>query len=121
MTYHWMDADRAEVFTADPADRRELMAQIWYPARKDPSAARAAWVPDAEALAPALARASQLPRFTFGHFKYLTTNAIPFAPVAAAWAGVPIRSLSAVAAPACRCGPVRGDTAPRYGAAGSST
>ncbi len=58
MTYHWMDADRAEVFTADPADRRELMAQIWYPARKDPSAARAAWVPDAEALAPALARAS---------------------------------------------------------------
>jgi hypothetical protein len=28
LTYHWVDADRPEVFTADPGDRRELMVQI---------------------------------------------------------------------------------------------
>jgi len=56
LTYHWVDADRGEVFTADPHDRRELMVQIWYPAKKDPSAPRAPWVQDADAVAPALAR-----------------------------------------------------------------
>jgi predicted dienelactone hydrolase len=81
-TYHWVDAARPEVFTADPHDRRELMVQLWYPAKPDPSAARAPWVQDADALAPALARAFHLPRFAFGHFKYVTTNAIPSAPVA---------------------------------------
>jgi hypothetical protein len=29
LTYHWVDADRLEVFIADPTDRRELMVQIW--------------------------------------------------------------------------------------------
>src|SRR5215212_4227690 len=40
LTYHWVDADRPEVFTADPGDRRELMVQIWYPAEEDPSSPR---------------------------------------------------------------------------------
>jgi predicted dienelactone hydrolase len=82
LTYHWVDAARPEVFTADPRDRRELMAQIWYPAEPAPSAP-APWVQDADALTPALARAFHLPRFAFGHVKYVTTNAIPSAPVAA--------------------------------------
>src|SRR5215217_5892213 len=41
LTYHWVDADRPEIFTADPGDRRELMVQIWYPAEGDPSSPRA--------------------------------------------------------------------------------
>jgi hypothetical protein len=41
LTYHWVDADRPEIFTADPGNRRELMVQIWYPAEKDPSSPRA--------------------------------------------------------------------------------
>jgi len=82
LTYHWVDADRPEVFTADPNARRELMVQIWYPARGDSSSPRTSYVPDADALAPALARLGHLPEFTFGHFKYITTNAIPSAPVA---------------------------------------
>jgi hypothetical protein len=44
LTYHWVDADRPEVFTADPDDRRELMAQIWYPAEGDPSSPRAPYL-----------------------------------------------------------------------------
>src|SRR5215203_4511433 len=82
LTYHWVDADRPEVFTDDPDDRRELMVQIWYPAEGDPSSPRAPWVQDADALAAALARVFHLPGFTFGHLKYITTNAIPSAPVA---------------------------------------
>src|SRR5215217_8268289 len=82
LTYHWKDADRPEVFTADPDDRRELMVQIWYPAKGDPSSPRAPWVQDADALAADLARVLHVPGFTFGHLKYITTNAIPSAPVA---------------------------------------
>src|SRR5215217_668112 len=82
LTYHWKDADRPEVFTADPDDRRELMVQIWYPAKGDPSSPRAPWVQDPDALAADLARVLHLPAFTFGHLKYITSHAIPSAPVA---------------------------------------
>jgi len=37
LTYHWIDAGRPEVFTADPDDRRELMVQVWYPAVAEPT------------------------------------------------------------------------------------
>jgi hypothetical protein len=82
-THHWVDSDRPEIFTADPDDRRELMVQIWYPATDDPSASRAPYVDDAEALAPALARLSHVPEFTFQHFSYVTSNAVRSATVAA--------------------------------------
>ena len=29
--FHWTDPKRAEVFTDDPQDRREVVAQAWYP------------------------------------------------------------------------------------------
>jgi hypothetical protein len=41
LTCHWVDADRREVFTSAPDDRRELVVQLWYPAKPDPSAPRA--------------------------------------------------------------------------------
>jgi predicted dienelactone hydrolase len=90
LTYHWVDAARPEVFTADPNDHRELMVQVWYPAQADPSAPRAPYVQDAGALAPGLARENAerlgftvpVPSFTFTHLKYITTNAIPSAPLA---------------------------------------
>jgi predicted dienelactone hydrolase len=95
LTYHWVDAARPEVFTADPNDHRELMIQVWYPAQANPSAPRAPYVQDAGALAPGLARLAQqnaerlfpgfpftVPSFPFTHLKYITTNAIPSAPVA---------------------------------------
>jgi hypothetical protein len=82
LTYHWVDAGRPEVFTADPDDRRELMVQLWYPAKPDPSAPHAPWVQDADALSAELARARHLPGFTFGHLRHVTSNAVPSAPVA---------------------------------------
>ena len=82
LTYHWVDADRADVFTADPNVRRELIVQIWYPAKGDRSSPRAPYVQDAGALGSALARLHRLPEFTFGHLKYIITNVIPSAAVA---------------------------------------
>jgi predicted dienelactone hydrolase len=93
LTYHWVDAGRPEVFTADPSDHRELMVQVWYPAQANPSAPRAPYVQDADALAPGLAALARenaqrlgltvpVPNFTFSHLKYISTNAIPSAPVA---------------------------------------
>lgn len=81
VTYHWTDEDRPEEFTADPDDRREVVVQVWYPADPDPDADRAPYVPDSEALAP-LAGLAGLPSFTFNHLEYVTTNAVPSAPVA---------------------------------------
>ena len=82
LTYHWVDASRPELFTPDPNDHRELMAQVWYPARDEPSAPRAPYILDADAVAPALARLTRFPGFFLTHFRYVTTNAVASAPVA---------------------------------------
>ncbi len=81
MTYHWVDTGRHEDFGADPNAHRELMVQLWYPAKNEPSAPRAPYVQNPEELA-SVARLIHLPDFIFSHFKYVTTNAIPSAPAA---------------------------------------
>lgn len=90
LTYHWVDADRPEVFTADPDDRRELMVQVWYPAKGDPSSPRAPYIQDADAVTSAFARLFDVPEFLLGNLKYVTTNAIPSAPVADDESGYPV-------------------------------
>jgi predicted dienelactone hydrolase len=81
VTYDWTDPNRPELFTAAPGDQRELMVQVWYPATRDPRAARAPYIADGMALAP-LARLLHMPDFVFQHLKYIRTNAMPGAPVA---------------------------------------
>lgn len=82
LTYHWVDANRPEIFSPDPQARRELMVQIWYPASASPVAPRAPYLPDADVLTAALAQIHRKPAFVFGNVKYVTSNAIPSAPVA---------------------------------------
>ncbi len=82
LNYHWVDRGRPEIFTTDPNARRELMVQIWYPAKGKPSAPRAPYVQNADALARALAQVKNWPEFTFAQLKYVTTNAIASASVA---------------------------------------
>ncbi|MFC3979009.1 alpha/beta hydrolase family protein [Streptosporangium jomthongense] len=83
VTYHWTDTSRQETFSADPAARRELMTQVWYPAARSSGGGRAAYAEGVEALAPALARMIDLPSFTFDHLRYVTTNARESVPVSA--------------------------------------
>jgi predicted dienelactone hydrolase len=96
VTYHWTDASRQEIFSTDPADRRQLMAQVWYPAKEDPSPARAPYVDNAGTLSAGLSQALssggvvQLPSFFFKHFAYVQTHAIPSEPVATDKASFPV-------------------------------
>jgi predicted dienelactone hydrolase len=90
VTYHWVDAGRHEIFSTDPDVHRELMAQVWYPARGDTSSARAPYVQDAGALSSAEARQLHLPGFTFDYWGDIPTDAIPSAPVAGDRAGYPV-------------------------------
>jgi predicted dienelactone hydrolase len=46
-SFDWVDHDRAERFSADPQDRRELVVWVWYPAAHGPDAERAAYLPEA--------------------------------------------------------------------------
>lgn len=81
-TYHWVDQSRPELFTADPSDHRQLMAQVWYPAKAMPGAPRAPYMADADSLTPYLGRVLHMPEFLFAHFRYVTGNAVEDAPPA---------------------------------------
>ena len=83
VTYHWVDPARTEIFRLSPAARRELLVQVWYPARQTPAAPRTAYLPDAGAVMGALARLQHLPAILFTHFRYARTHAVADAPVAA--------------------------------------
>jgi predicted dienelactone hydrolase len=82
ITYHWIDTSRPELFTIDPSDHRELMAQVWYPANNERSAPSSPYIQDADAVTPAIARLLHLPGFVLSHFKYVTTNAVASAHIA---------------------------------------
>ena len=81
-TYHWVDANRHEIFSTDPLADRELMAQIWYPVKGDTSSLRAAYAQDANALTGALGHDFHVPGFLLDALNHVTTDAIPGAPVA---------------------------------------
>jgi predicted dienelactone hydrolase len=78
VTYHWVDASRQEVFSADPSAPRELMVQIWYP-EKNSSSPRAPYIQDADVVTLALLH--NFPDFSLKHLKYVTTNAVESVPI----------------------------------------
>jgi predicted dienelactone hydrolase len=82
VTYHWTDAGRREVISTDKNRRRELMVQVWYPAKKGTSSSHTPYIQDADAVATALARLHHFPDFSLQHLKYVTTNAAESVPVA---------------------------------------
>ncbi len=90
VTYHWVDASRPELFTSDPGAHRELIAQIWYPAKNEPSAPRAPYIQDAGTVTPAIGQLLHLPGFVFSHLQYVTTHAVASAPVAEDQSSYPV-------------------------------
>ena len=81
LTYHWVDADRVDLLAPLPNQARELMVQLWYPAKPEPHAPRTAYIADAKLLAP-LAQLLRVPSFTLRHLPHITTNAVTAAAVA---------------------------------------
>lgn len=80
MTYHWVDADRPEIFSNASQDRRELMVQMWYPAHVMAGAPRAAYLPQADAVGPALAGFLGVDAASLAPLGDITSNAVEFAP-----------------------------------------
>lgn len=83
----WTDADRPENATPDTGDRRTVVVQWWYPARKSPAdARRAAYLgrTDREAgiVSEALADYVGLPGFLLDGLPRARTHAVVDAPVA---------------------------------------
>lgn len=82
VTYYWVDGSRSDVFSSDPKTRRELMVQIWYPAKKGSKLPLAPYVEDAGALATAQARLHGWPSFMLAHLKHIKSNARTGSPMA---------------------------------------
>lgn len=80
---HWIDADREELELEGGADRRELVAQIWYPAAPGSKGQPAPYLPEGPALTRALGRVAGLPGFFLGHLRYVASHAVLGVPVSA--------------------------------------
>ncbi|MEU2876129.1 hypothetical protein [Streptomyces sp. NPDC007070] len=83
----WTDPRRPESFTADPHDRRTVVVQLWYPARKSPAGARRAQYlgrtqDEARTVSDALARQVGLPGFLVDGVPRARTRSVFDAPVA---------------------------------------
>ncbi len=75
--FRWTDEHRAEAFTADPSDRRQVIAQAWYPT----DARKGRTVPYFEAQGRLPGSISGLPPFMFTSFGGIETHAFIGAPV----------------------------------------
>ncbi len=75
--FRWTDEHRAETFTADSSDRRQVIGQAWYPTdvRKGPA------VPYFEAQGRLPGSITGLPSFMFASFGRINTHAIGGAPI----------------------------------------
>jgi len=77
-TYRWVDQARDEAATPDPADRRNVVVQAWYPAAPG-AAGHSTYIDGLGRLPPAV---SLLPSFLLRHFDRIDTHAAPDGPLA---------------------------------------
>lgn len=83
LTAHLVDVARPEIYSEDPTDRRQLMVQIWYPARPGQEGRPAPYIQDVGVAGPAIARRLDLPPFLLNHVRLVETDATVGAAVAA--------------------------------------
>jgi len=77
-TFRWVDASRPETLTADPADRRNVIAQAWYLASPGSVGQTSTYMDGLGRLPPTI---SELPRFMMRRYGHIDTHAIEGAPV----------------------------------------
>lgn len=81
--YRWTDATRAEPATADPADRRGVVVQAWYPTPRDaPSRRGRARLPYIDGLGHLPSQVSLFPSFVFHRFGGVDTHGQSSGPLA---------------------------------------
>jgi predicted dienelactone hydrolase len=88
--FHWTDAQRPEILTSDPDDRRQVVAQAWYPSDPAPGRTTAPWpapgapVPYFEAQGQLPAYLDPYPSFVFRSYNQVDTHARASTPASAA-------------------------------------
>ncbi|WP_178022347.1 dienelactone hydrolase [uncultured Paenibacillus sp.] len=87
-TFHFVDANREEIFDEARASKRELMVQVWYPAQAA-TGKHAPLIPDTSIL-PYMAADYGLPGFIFQHLKYVSSHSYSGAEVSSAQASYPL-------------------------------
>lgn len=88
--FEWVDESRLEIFSPDPADHRDLMVQVWYPAEKPASAEAIPMWPDAKNLGLQVARTFGMPGFIFNQLALVRSHTYRDAPLASAGSGFPV-------------------------------
>jgi predicted dienelactone hydrolase len=88
--FEWVDDAREELFTADPADHRDLPVQVWYPAEKADGAQPIPMWPDAGELGSQVAKTFGMPAFLFDQLALVPSHAHAEAPVAVSESGFPV-------------------------------
>lgn len=72
---YFVDEDRPETFTADPDDRREVSARIWYPAERPTSGQPIRYGEHAKEIGRILTRGTPVPPFIFDNHELIDANA----------------------------------------------
>ncbi len=76
-----VDENRPEIYTAVADDKRELMAQFWYPTTADATGEDAQYLESLDVAGPVLAERFNLPAFLFDHINLTDLDMIQDAPV----------------------------------------
>ncbi|MCC3372428.1 dienelactone hydrolase family protein [Cohnella sp. REN36] len=77
VVYHWVDEQRREPYSDNPADRRELMAQIWYPAAEGGGEKRSPYLLNASKMTAAISsKMMDLPAFVLSHLGLVKTHSL---------------------------------------------
>jgi predicted dienelactone hydrolase len=81
VSYHWKDTTRAETYSSDPNDKRELMVQIWYPAQLTAASKMVPLIDNFNVALPALAKVLHIPSFVLDHLRLTTTHTYGDTPI----------------------------------------
>ena len=89
-TFHLVDDSRDEIYTDDPADKREIMMQIWYPTDPDAKGETAVYLEDLAVMGPVLAERLNLPPFLLDHINLTKLHGLKDVPVLSTEDGFPV-------------------------------
>ncbi len=75
--YHWADEQRREPYSDNPADLRELMAQVWYPASEGGGERRSPYLLNASKMTAAISsKMMGLPAFALSRLGLVKTHSL---------------------------------------------
>src|SRR5204863_506840 len=81
VTFDWTDTTRAESYSPDSSDKRELMVQIWYPAQPDAHGKTIPFLDNFDVALSAFADFLELPSFALDHLRLVRTHTHAGAPI----------------------------------------